>query len=70
MANVQMSNGHLVGQFPPPANNAEHFSLVLAKGSPLTSCVNAALSTLRGNGTLAAIQKKWLSEDVDAPVLK
>ncbi len=70
MANIQLDNGHLVGQFPPPTDNADHFSLVLAKGSPLTSCVNAALTTLRDNGTLAQIQKKWLSTDVGAPVLK
>jgi polar amino acid transport system substrate-binding protein len=70
MANVQLDNGHLVGQFPPPTANAEHFSLVLAKGSPLTTCVNKALATLRSNGTLAKIQDQWLSKDAGAPVLK
>ena len=70
MANVQLYNGHLVGQFPPPAGNGEHFSLVLDKGSPLTQCVNAALATLRDNGTLAKIQEQWLSKDAGAPVLK
>ena len=43
---------------------------MLAKGSPLTQCVNGALATLRSNGTLAKIQEQWLSKDVGAPVLK
>ena len=43
---------------------------MLDKGSPLTQCVNAALATLRDNGTLAKIQEQWLSKDAGAPVLK
>jgi polar amino acid transport system substrate-binding protein len=69
MAVVQLSNGHLVGSFPSPPGG-EHFSMVLEKGSPLTPCVNAALATLSGDGTLAAIQQRWLSSAVHAPVLK
>jgi polar amino acid transport system substrate-binding protein len=69
MAVVQLSNGQLVGQFPAPPGG-EHFSLVLDKNSPLTSCVNKALTTLRSNGTLASIQQKWLSSVTHAPVLK
>jgi polar amino acid transport system substrate-binding protein len=69
MAVVQLSNGQLVGQFPAPPGG-EHFSLVLDKNSPLTSCVNKALTTLRSNGTLASIQQKWLSNVAHAPVLK
>ena len=70
MANVQLDNGHLVGQFPPPAANADHFSLVMDKGSALTPCINGALATLRSNGTLAQIEEQWLSKDAGAPVLK
>ena len=70
MANVQLDNGHLVGQFPPPAANADHFSLVMDKGSALTQCVDQALATLRSNGTLAQIEEQWLSKDAGAPVLK
>ncbi|MGN6378915.1 MAG: ABC transporter substrate-binding protein [Gaiellales bacterium] len=69
MANVELSNGDLVGQFPAPPGG-EHFSLVLDKGSSLTSCVNQALDVLRSNGTLASIQQKWLSGVTHAPVLK
>jgi len=69
MAVVQLSDGHLVGQFPAPPGG-EHFSLVLEKNSPLTPCVDAALTTLRKDGTLAAIQQRWLSSAIHAPVLK
>jgi ABC-type amino acid transport substrate-binding protein len=32
--------------------------------------VDKALAVLRGNGTLAQIQQKWLSQKVNAPVLR
>jgi polar amino acid transport system substrate-binding protein len=69
MAVVQLSNGDLVGQFPAPPGG-EHFSLVLDKNSPLTSCVDRALGVLRSNGTLASIQQRWLSNLEHAPVFK
>jgi polar amino acid transport system substrate-binding protein len=70
MANVQLPNGHLVGQFPVTGNDPEHFSLVLSKDSPLTACVNSALATLHSDGTLQEIQTKWLSDVAKAPVLQ
>jgi polar amino acid transport system substrate-binding protein len=70
IANVQLSNGHLVGQFQASPSNPEHFSLVLQKDSPLTSCVNEALASLRDDGTLAQLQKQWLSDVAQAPVLQ
>jgi polar amino acid transport system substrate-binding protein len=51
------------------AEGGDSFGLVLDKGSPLTAKVNAALKTLRDNGTLAELEKKWLT-DTGAPVLK
>ena len=61
----------IVGQFPVAAGpNAEHFSLVLSKGSALTSCVNQALGALKSDGTLDQITKTWLSDKANAPVLQ
>ena len=66
---VQVENSAIVGQFAPPAGaDAEHFSVVLAKGSPLTACVNAAIAALKSKGTLDAITKEWLSDKASAPV--
>jgi polar amino acid transport system substrate-binding protein len=61
----------IVGQFPVQAGpSAEHFSLVLAKGSPLTACVNTALAALKTDGTLDQITKTWLSDKANAPILQ
>ncbi len=64
----QVKNGVVVGQFPAPTGaDAEHFSLVLQKGSPLTACVNAAIAALKSDGTLDSITKEWLSDKASAP---
>jgi polar amino acid transport system substrate-binding protein len=71
MANIQLDNGTVVGILP-NANSAspEHFSMVLQKGSSLTPCVNAALSALHADGTLAQIQDRWLNQAAHAPALQ
>ena len=68
---VQLDNSVIVGQLPvTPGPNAEHFSLVLAKGSPLTTCVNQAIASLKADGTLDQITKEWLADKASAPVLQ
>jgi polar amino acid transport system substrate-binding protein len=65
----QIKAGAVVGQFTVPAGtDPEHFSVVLAKGSTVTPCVNAAIKALKDDGTLAAITKEWLSDKASAPV--
>lgn len=65
----QLDNGKVVGQFAAPSGaDAEHFSIVLPKGSSLTTCVNGAITAISGDGSLAAITKEWLSDKVSAPV--
>jgi polar amino acid transport system substrate-binding protein len=69
MAAAQLDGGTVVGQFQLPADaQVEHFSVVLAKGSMVTPCVNAAIKALTDDGTLAAITQEWLSDKVAAPV--
>jgi len=71
VANVQVDNGVIVGQFPAPTGaDAEHFSMVLAKDSPLTACVNQALAALKADGTLDQITKTWLSDKASAPAFQ
>ncbi len=68
---AQMDNGVIVGQFPAPTGaDAEHFSLVLEKGSAVTACVNAAIAAITADGTLDGITKEWLSDKANAPVLQ
>ena len=67
---AQVDDSVIVGQFPPPTGaDAEHASVVLAKGSPLTACVNAAIAAMKSDGSLAAITKEWLADKANAPVL-
>jgi len=66
---VQVPNAKILGQLRTKAGG-EHFGMVLAKGSPLTACVNQALAKMKANGTLGAIQTQWLSKVVGAPVLR
>jgi polar amino acid transport system substrate-binding protein len=68
---AQVENSVIVGQFAPPTGaDAEHFSVVLAKDSPLTDCVNAAIAAMKSDGTLDAITKEWLSDKASAPVIQ
>jgi polar amino acid transport system substrate-binding protein len=64
---AQVPNSKILGQF--PSTTGEHFGLVLAKGNPLTACVNSALASLRKSGQLKRIQQKWLAKAAGAPVL-
>ena len=66
---AELDGGKIVGQFP-SAGEQERFGIVLEKDSPLTECVNAAIASLKEDGTLADIQTEWLSDKADAPVLQ
>jgi polar amino acid transport system substrate-binding protein len=70
MTAAQLKGGLIVGQLPPTGGKQEQFGALLAKGSPLTSCVSKAIDTLRSNGSLAKIQAKWLAKEGNAPVLQ
>ncbi|WAP60141.1 ABC transporter substrate-binding protein [Streptomyces sp. S465] len=65
----EVPEAKVLGQFPNSSGKPEQFGLVLDKDSGITSCVTAAVDAIRKDGTLAALEKKWLSEAVDAPVL-
>ncbi len=56
-----------VGQFP---SVGEHYGLLFAKNNAMVGCVNTALATLRSNGTLASLQKKWLGIYTSVPTIK
>ena len=71
-AGVQIDSGlaTIVGKVQPAAGTDEHFSLVLAKGSALTACVNGAISALKAAGTLDQLASTWLPFQDAIPVLK
>jgi polar amino acid transport system substrate-binding protein len=56
-----------VGQFP---SVGEHYGLLFEKGNKLVGCVNAAIAAIKSDGTLAALQTKWLSIYTSVPIIK
>ena len=66
---AQFDNGTVVGQFADD-KGGDQFAFVLPKNSPLTPAVTKAVDALKKKGTIAELQKKWLSEAVNVPVLK
>ncbi|WP_114251401.1 ABC transporter substrate-binding protein [Streptomyces sp. Go-475] len=67
---AEITDATIVGQFENQGGTPEQFGLVLDKGSALTPCVSRAVDALRADGTLGKIEQQWLSDAVDAPVLK
>jgi polar amino acid transport system substrate-binding protein len=67
---VEVPNGIIVGQLENSASNDDGAGLLLAKDSPITSCVTQAVDAISDNGTLAAITDRWLAASAGAPVLK
>jgi polar amino acid transport system substrate-binding protein len=71
LTGVELTGGLIVGQLPvADGKTGDEFGLVLAKDSPLTATVTAAVDALRTKGTLAEIAAKWLADNAAAPVLK
>ena len=69
LSGVEVEGGIIVGQIPSTGDNGD-FGLLLAKDSPITSCVSQAVDAIRASGELDEITAKWLSTDAGAPVLK
>ncbi|AZS70674.1 amino acid ABC transporter substrate-binding protein [Streptomyces lydicus] len=70
ITSAEVKDAEVVGQFAATGAAEEQFGLVLDKESRITGCVTAAVDALRKNGTLAALEKKWLADAVSVPVLK
>ena len=70
ITNVQIGNGAAIiaGQF--QGGTPEYFSAALAKGSPLTECVNKAIDALTQDGTLKGLASTWLPFQDKVPVFQ
>ena len=64
---AQVPDSKVLGQF--ASTTGEHFGVVLQKGNPFVGCVNKAVAALRANGTLARLEKTWIT-NTGVPVLK
>jgi polar amino acid transport system substrate-binding protein len=67
ISSSEIKDSLMVGQFP---STGEHYGLLFAKGNPLVACVNKALAALKSNGTLAALQKRYLQVYLSVPTIK
>lgn len=66
---VYIENSFIVGELP-AAGVPDEWGLLLAKDSPLTPKVTAALDELREDGTLQAITDEWLGSGQGVTLLK
>jgi polar amino acid transport system substrate-binding protein len=67
ISSSEIPHSVMVAQFP---STGEHYGLLFHLGNPLVSCVNKAIATLKANGTLAALQKKYLQVFLSVPTIK
>jgi polar amino acid transport system substrate-binding protein len=65
----ELRDGLMVGQLPSGSDDVEQFGIVLDKGSSLTRCVSWVVDGLREDGTLAQLERQWLTDAGKAPVL-
>ena len=70
VSGVEIENSSVIGQFAADAGGTtDQFGFVLEKDSPLTACVDAAITAITDSGELDAITQEWLSDFTGAPVI-
>jgi polar amino acid transport system substrate-binding protein len=67
LTSTELSHTTIAGQFQAPGG--DNWGLLLSKGSGLTACVDKAVSALSANGTLAALNKRWIASEASVPEL-
>ena len=67
IAAVEIEGASVIGQF--PATSGDEFGLLFDLDNPLVTCVNEALATIKGDGTLDGIVQTWLADKTNAPVI-
>ncbi|MEN9505066.1 MAG: hypothetical protein RI958_992 [Actinomycetota bacterium] len=64
---VEIEGTKVFGQI--EGSGTDEFGMLLAKDSPLTTCVNLALDALEASGELDQITTTWMSEYTEAPII-
>lgn len=66
-----LDDGAILGQFPAERSEApDQFGLLMEDGKALKTCVDAALTAMTEDGSLAKIEAMWLQEGTGVPVIK
>jgi polar amino acid transport system substrate-binding protein len=63
----EIKHSTIAGQFTAPGG--DNWGVLLTKGSKLTPCVSQAVNALQADGTLAALNKRWIASAADVPEL-
>ncbi len=64
----EIKHSTIAGQFTAPGG--DNWGVLLGKGSKLTPCVSQAVNALQADGTLAALNKRWIASAADVPELR
>ncbi len=68
---VVLDDGVVLGQFPADRSESpDQFGLLMEEGNELKACIDAALTAMTDNGTLAAIEAEWLQQTTGVPVIE
>lgn len=68
---VVVENGTLLGQFPAErSEKPDQFGAIMAEGSALKPCVDAAIQALTESGKLAELEAEWLQAATGVPVIQ
>jgi polar amino acid transport system substrate-binding protein len=63
----EIKHSTIAGQFTAPGG--DNWGVLLSKGSKLTPCVSQAIGALQADGTLTALNKRWIASAADVPEL-
>jgi polar amino acid transport system substrate-binding protein len=63
----EIKHSTIAGQFTAPGGDT--WGVLLSKGSKLTACVSQAVNALQANGTLTALNKRWIASAANVPEL-
>lgn len=66
---VEITDASIIGVLPRVGDEPEQLGMLFEDGSPLVSCINEALATLRSNGTIEALEDEWLNQAGSVPTL-
>jgi polar amino acid transport system substrate-binding protein len=67
LTSTELPHTTIAGQFGAPGG--DNWGVLLSKGSGLTPCVDRAVNALSANGTLAALNKRWIASEASVPEL-
>lgn len=64
---VEITDAAIIGVLPRSSDAPEELGMLFEEDNPLVDCVNAALATLREDGTLDALEDEWLNQGGSIP---